>query len=78
MTGRGCLRCDAAEWVRAIPQPEATESLAALLDEALGSFYGPEDGEAFRLVPMSEDGGVMPTGSIKPFADAIAASPNAA
>ena len=43
------------------------------LYDALAHWYdGADGGESFRLVPMSSDGGVMPTGDLHPFAAAIA------
>ena len=54
------------------------EARAAPLDverlyDALAHWYdGADGGESFRLVPMSSDGGVMPTGDLHPFAAAIA------
>ena len=56
----------------------AIESEAGLLNverlyDALAHWYdGADGGESFRLVPMSSDGGVMPTGDLHPFAAAIA------
>jgi len=56
----------------------AIEAEAGLLNverlyDALAHWYdGADGGESFRLVPMSSDGGVMPTGDLHPFAAAIA------
>jgi hypothetical protein len=46
----------------------------ATLTAALDHWYGAEGGESFRLVPMSDDGGVMPTGKMGPFAAAVLGS----
>ena len=56
---------------------DAAEARAPLdverLYDALAHWYdGADGGESFRLVPMSSDGGVMPTGDLHPFAAAIA------
>ena len=55
-------------------EAEARASLdVERLYDALAHWYdGADGGESFRLVPMSSDGGVMPTGDLHPFAAAIA------
>ena len=60
---RGKCRCRAA-----IP---ASLDVDRLYDALAHWYGGADDGESFRLVPMSSDGGVMPTGDLHPFAAAI-------
>jgi hypothetical protein len=55
----------------AVPDPAPLD--VERLYDALAHWYdGADGGESFRLVPMSSDGGVMPTGDLHPFAAAIA------
>jgi len=76
-TAAGHAEVDAAAWHAAVCESPTGKARASLdvewLYDALAHWYdGADGGESFRLVPMSSDGGVMPTGDLHPFAAAIA------